>query len=53
MQGIRDLLDESIAAVPFTIDDRKAGYFDLSKIDFEALRKKFDKKSRPTPIWSA
>jgi type I restriction enzyme R subunit len=47
MQGIRDLLDESIAAVPFTIDDRKAGYFDLSKIDFEALRKKFDKK-KPT-----
>ena len=43
LQGIEELLDESIAAVPFTIDDKKGGYFDLSKIDFEALRKKFDK----------
>jgi type I restriction enzyme R subunit len=41
------LLDESIAAVPFTIDDKKGGYFDLSKIDFEALRKKFH-KNKPT-----
>ena len=47
MQGIQELLDESIAAVPFTIGDKKGGYFDLSKIDFEALRKKFDKK-KPT-----
>ena len=33
--------------MPFTIDDKRGGYFDLSKIDFEALRKKFDKK-KPT-----
>lgn len=47
MQGIEELLDQSIAAVPFTIAEKKAGYFDLSKIDFEALRKKFD-KNKPT-----
>ena len=47
MQGIEELLDESIAAVPFTIGEKKGGYFDLSKIDFEALRKKFD-KNKPT-----
>ena len=47
LQGIQELLDESIAAVPFTIGDKKGGYFDLSKIDFEALRRKFDKK-KPT-----
>ena len=49
MAGVQELLDQSIAAVPFTIDDTRGAYgrFDLSKIDFEALRKKFDKK-RPT-----
>jgi type I restriction enzyme R subunit len=47
MQGIQELLDESIAAVPFTIGEKKGAYFDLSKIDFEALRKKFD-KNKPT-----
>ena len=49
MAGVQELLDQSIAAVPFTIDDTRGayGHFDLSKIDFEALRKKFDKK-RPT-----
>jgi type I restriction enzyme R subunit len=47
LQGIEELLDQSIAAVPFTIDDERGGYFDLSKIDFEALRKKFEKK-KPT-----
>ena len=49
LQGIEELLDQSVAAVPFTIDDKRGGYFDLSKIDFEALRKKFDKK-KPTNI---
>jgi type I restriction enzyme R subunit len=44
IDGIEALLDKSIAAVPFTIGDKKGGYFDLSKIDFEALRKKFEKK---------
>src|SRR5439155_15138536 len=47
LQGVEELLDESIAAVPFTIDDKKSGYFDLSKIDFETLRRKFDRK-KPT-----
>jgi type I restriction enzyme, R subunit len=47
LQGIQELLDQSIAAVPFTIGEKKGSYFDLSKIDFEALKKKFDKK-KPT-----
>jgi len=47
LEGIQELLDQSIAAVPFTIGDKIGGYFDLSKIDFEALRKKFD-KNKPT-----
>ncbi len=47
LQGIQELLDESIAAVPFTISEKKGGYFDLSKIDFAALRKKFA-KDKPT-----
>jgi type I restriction enzyme R subunit len=47
LEGIQELLDQSIAAVPFTIGDKKGGYFDLSKIDFETLRKKFD-KNKPT-----
>jgi len=51
MQGIEELLDQSIAAVPFTIGERGSGYFDLSKIDFEALRRKFDKdKPRNTDL---
>jgi type I restriction enzyme R subunit len=45
MTGINELLDESIAPVPFRIDAaRGSDRFDLSKIDFEALKKKFDKK---------
>jgi type I restriction enzyme R subunit len=47
IQGIEELLDESIAAVPFTIGDKKGAYFDLSKIDFEALGKKFE-QNKPT-----
>jgi type I restriction enzyme R subunit len=47
IQGIEELLDQSIAAVPFTIGDKKGAYFDLSKIDFEALGKKFE-KNKPT-----
>ncbi len=43
MQGIQGLLDESIAAEPFKI---RPGYdqIDLSKINFEALRKRFESK---------
>jgi type I restriction enzyme R subunit len=46
MQGINELLDQSIAPVPFRIHDTSGSYgrFDLSKIDFEALKAKVDKK---------
>ena len=46
MQGIQSLLDESIAAEPFTIQQRTANYgqIDLSKINFEALRERFENK---------
>jgi len=49
MQGIQDLLDESIAAEPFKIRQQAKGYgqIDLSKINFEALRKRFENK-KPT-----
>ena len=49
MQGINDLLNRSIGAQPFTIKDKGSGYagIDLSKIDFEKLAKRFDKK-KPT-----
>ncbi len=46
MQGIQDLLDESIAAEPFKIRQTTSAYgqIDLSKINFEALRKRFENK---------
>jgi len=46
MQGIQDLLDESIAAEPFKIRQKTEGYghIDLSKINFEALRQRFENK---------
>lgn len=46
MKGIQELLDQSIGAEPFTIGDKSAGYqgIDLSKINFEALAKKFERK---------
>ena len=50
MRGIQALLDESIAADPFRIGGSPTaahGRIDLSKIDFEALAKRFEKK-RPT-----
>ncbi len=49
MQGIQELLDESIGAEPFKIRDATAGHYgiDLSKIDFGALAKRFEKK-KPT-----
>ena len=53
MQGIQSLLDESIASEPFTIQQRTAHYgqIDLSKINFEALRKRFEnKKPRNTDV---
>jgi type I restriction enzyme R subunit len=53
MQGIQGLLDESIAAEPFKIRQPTQGYgqIDLSKINFEALRKRFeDKKPSNTDV---
>jgi type I restriction enzyme R subunit len=49
MQGIQELLDRSIGAEPFKIKDKGTGYqgIDLSKIDFEKLAKRFEKK-KPT-----
>ncbi|MBI2970454.1 MAG: HsdR family type I site-specific deoxyribonuclease [Gammaproteobacteria bacterium] len=49
MQGIQELLDDSIASEPFKIRERAAiqDGIDLSKIDFDKLRKRFEKK-RPT-----
>ena len=47
LRGIQELLDESIASEPFKIREPSApdyGRLDLSKIDFEALQKRFDKK---------
>lgn len=53
MQGIQDLLDASIAAEPFKIRQttKEYGQIDLSKIDFAALRKRFeDKKPSNTDV---
>jgi type I restriction enzyme, R subunit len=50
MEGVRRLLDESIAADPFRIGQPHApgyGRVDLSKIDFAALAKRFE-RDRPT-----
>jgi type I restriction enzyme R subunit len=46
MQGIQSLLDESISAEPFKIWQMTTacGQIDLSKINFEALRKRFESK---------
>jgi type I restriction enzyme R subunit len=46
MQGIQELLDASIAAEPFKIRQTIENYaqIDLSKINFEALRKRFENK---------
>ena len=49
LQGIQELLDKSIGAEPFKIEggSRTYGAIDLSKIDFEALAKRFEKQ-KPT-----
>ena len=49
MQGIQRLLDDSIGAEPFKIRSKGSGSYgiDLSKIDFAALAKRFEKK-KPT-----
>jgi len=54
MQGIQQLLDDSIAADPFTIKEPASpehGTIDLSKIDFAALKNRFkDKKPTNTDL---
>ena len=50
MEGIRRLLDESIAADPFRVaspTQSRYGQIDLSKIDFAALSRRFE-RDRPT-----
>ena len=50
MEGIRRLLDESVAADPFRIGQPASplyGQIDLSRIDFSALQKRFEKQ-RPS-----
>ena len=49
MRGIQELLDVSIGAEPFKIKDAASGTYaiDLSKINFEALAKRFESK-KPT-----
>ena len=50
MEGLRLLLDESIAADPFRINAQAGGLYgqiDLSRIDFAALQRRFASK-RPT-----
>ncbi len=49
IQQVNDLLDRSIAAEGYVIDiDRAKQLLDLSSIDFEALRKKFEKGHKRT-----
>ena len=45
MRGIQELLDKSIGAEPFKIKESAPGHYgiDLSKIDFTALAKRFEK----------
>jgi type I restriction enzyme, R subunit len=49
LQGINQMLDRSIGAEPFKIKGDAKGYgaIDLSKIDFQKLAKRFEKK-KPT-----
>ncbi|HKZ42366.1 MAG TPA: type I restriction enzyme endonuclease domain-containing protein [Anaerolineales bacterium] len=48
---VQQLLDESIAAEGFLVrEPKKSKLLDLSKINFEALRKKFDRARKHTQI---
>lgn len=48
MEEVEELLDESIAAEGYAISDRGGKYkpVDLSRIDFEALKQKFEKSRK-------
>lgn len=49
MKDVDDLLDESVAPVPYVIEDEDdKPLFDLSQIDFEKLKEKFDKGKKRT-----
>ncbi|MDZ7853506.1 MAG: type I restriction endonuclease subunit R [Halomonas sp.] len=49
MKDVDDLLDQSVAPVPYVIEDPDGEpLFDLSQIDFEKLKEKFDKGKKRT-----
>ncbi|MCM2972900.1 type I restriction endonuclease subunit R [Larsenimonas suaedae] len=49
MKDVDDLLDRSVAPVPYIIEDEDdKPLYDLSQIDFEKLREKFDKGKKRT-----
>lgn len=49
MQDVDDLLDRSVAPVPYVIhDDDDKPLYDLSKIDFEKLKEKFSQGRKKT-----
>lgn len=49
MRDVDDLLDESVAPVPYVIEDTDEDkLFDLSQIDFEKLKAKFSKGKKRT-----
>lgn len=49
MKDVDDLLDQSVAPLPYIIEDPdEEPLFDLSKIDFEKLKEKFNKGKKRT-----
>ncbi|GAA5110719.1 type I restriction endonuclease subunit R [Alloalcanivorax gelatiniphagus] len=49
MKEVDDLLDQSVAPVPYFIEETdQEKLFDLSKIDFEKLKERFDKGKKRT-----
>ncbi len=49
MKEVDDLLDQSVAPVPYVIEETdQEKLFDLSKIDFEKLKERFDKGKKRT-----
>ncbi|BCB07909.1 DEAD/DEAH box helicase [Vreelandella venusta] len=49
MKDVDDLLDQSVAPVPYVIEDPdEEKLFDLSKIDFEKLQERFNKGKKRT-----
>jgi type I restriction enzyme R subunit len=52
MEQVEELLDESVATEKYVIRDSATAqdYLDLSQIDFEALRQKFEKGRKPIEV---